>query len=175
MNRYVKRWIPILSGLLLYAAGYGFAQTGAGKAVNAAGAVQASNEAIHVLGTLGQPIVGLTITPSHQISQGFWFMGGTNSISSTNIVAGEILPTLLCTPNPVQGRATIHVTANATERVSLSVHDLLGREVRSLLRSERTNGSTTIPLDADQLPTGHYTIVLTTETSETTFPIRIIR
>lgn len=140
----------------------------------ATGAVHAENSAIALTGTIGQAIVGIIAVPGRSASQGFWLPQTTHLSSTPVAVAGEQRLHLACSPNPVQQTATIRLSTPANTLVSLTLHDLLGREVRLLLSSTPIDGPQSLEINTDQLPNGHYTLVLTDGTNRTTLPLHIL-
>jgi len=67
-------------------------------------------------------------------------------------------------PNPFNGQTIIRFTVSKRSAVTLRLHDMLGREVRTLVRSEHAPGTYDIPLSADRISSGVYYCVLTTAT-----------
>lgn len=59
-------------------------------------------------------------------------------------------------PNPFRGRTTLAYTLQAPERVTLTVYDLLGREVARLVDAPQAAGRHTVVFDADGLAAGLY-------------------
>ncbi len=65
-------------------------------------------------------------------------------------------------PNPVTTSTTIPFTIKKPEHVTLSVYNMLGREVAVLVGEEREMGFHSIPFDASGLASGMYFYVLRT-------------
>lgn len=63
-------------------------------------------------------------------------------------------------PNPFMSSTTIPCTLDRPGTVRLSVRDVLGRELRRIVHTERRAGLQSIPFDADGLPSGIYQCVL---------------
>lgn len=59
-------------------------------------------------------------------------------------------------PNPFSRRTSIPIKLRQTERISLKVHDLLGREIKTIYSNEIDAGSRTIEFDAFELQSGCY-------------------
>ena len=65
-------------------------------------------------------------------------------------------------PNPVAASTNIPFSITKQEHVTLSVHDILGRQVAVLVDEEREMGSHAVPFDATGLASGMYFYVLRT-------------
>jgi len=59
-------------------------------------------------------------------------------------------------PNPFNGKTTIRYQIPQRSFVSLVVHDVLGREVATLVNEEKSAGVFEVPFDASDLPSGIY-------------------
>lgn len=59
-------------------------------------------------------------------------------------------------PNPFNASTTIEFSLPTTTRVQLTLFDLLGNRVRTLLDEERTGGNHSIVVRLEDLPTGFY-------------------
>ncbi len=66
-------------------------------------------------------------------------------------------------PNPFNPSTTIAFTLNKTQRATLSVYDLLGQKVQTLVDGVRPAARYRIPFDASDLASGTYLYVLQTE------------
>ncbi len=66
-------------------------------------------------------------------------------------------------PNPFNPSTTIAFALDKTQYVLLSVHDLLGQEVRVLLDGVQPAGRYHVPFDAGNLASGTYVYVIQTE------------
>lgn len=71
---------------------------------------------------------------------------------------------LLNFPNPFSANTTINFFLSQSEKVSLKVFDLLGREVITLMNAELDGGKHSISFDAENLPAGVYLLKLQTDT-----------
>jgi hypothetical protein len=63
-------------------------------------------------------------------------------------------------PNPFKQSTTINYRLTDDGYVSLKIYDVLGNEVASLVNSNQTKGSYTIPFNANGLPDGMYSYTL---------------
>ena len=59
-------------------------------------------------------------------------------------------------PNPASRRLELHYVAAADGAVRISIHDLLGREVATVLEGSTTAGSHSLRYDAGDLAAGMY-------------------
>ncbi len=66
-------------------------------------------------------------------------------------------------PNPFNPTTTIEFALDKTQRVTLSVYDLLGQEVQVLVNGVRPAARYRVPFDATELASGTYLYVLRTE------------
>ncbi len=66
-------------------------------------------------------------------------------------------------PNPFNPSTTIAFTLNKTQHATLSVYDLLGQKVQTLVDGMRPAARYRIPFDASELASGTYLYVLRTE------------
>ena len=76
--------------------------------------------------------------------------------------------TLKLAPNPMHGRATATLTLREAQAVRIDAFDLLGRRVRALHDGPMAQGITTLPIDAQDLPSGRYLLRIEGTTFGTT-------
>jgi lysophospholipase L1-like esterase len=85
-------------------------------------------------------------------------LGAPTARAAATAHATEGLPAHLdlhpATPNPFAGRTTLRVALPEAGAVRLSVHDVLGREVATLLEGEVAAGEHAVAFDAEGLPSG---------------------
>ena len=65
-------------------------------------------------------------------------------------------------PNPVTSSTTIPFSIERPEHVTLTVHDLLGRQIAVLTDEDRHAGKHSVPFDASELRSGMYVTILRT-------------
>lgn len=63
-------------------------------------------------------------------------------------------------PNPYNPRTTISFSMNRTDHVTLTVHNMLGEQVATLVNETRNPGHYNVPFDAANLPGGLYLYTL---------------
>jgi hypothetical protein len=59
-------------------------------------------------------------------------------------------------PNPFNSSTTIDFNVSKEARVTITLYDLLGNQVRTLVNENKPTGSFSLVLHADDLPTGIY-------------------
>lgn len=142
------------------------------------GAVQAVGTGIAITGTIGQAIIGSVRTQEQRTEQGFWNPVPRSLSVAASPVAGEaplFSLSLQCAPNPVAKLAAIRATVPEGEPATLTLHDLLGREVMRLTRNEQARTTASFTLDASGLENGRYTLVLSAGTARTALQVNIVR
>ncbi len=75
------------------------------------------------------------------------------------IAAGTILHARVA-PNPFNPSATVRFELAAESHVRVTVYDLVGRRISTLLDETRTGGTYEIPLDGSRLASGVYSVVV---------------
>lgn len=77
-------------------------------------------------------------------------------------------------PNPASGRVHIRYRANGLESTVVSLFDVLGREVTSVIPSAGFEGDRSISLDVSGLSTGSYFVVLRTASRSVTRAVTVV-
>ena len=123
------------------------------------GATTTSNGSFKIVGTLGQPAIGLMNTNDHTSLAGFWYTP-LEQATSIEQMEDEGLPRGFRLdqnyPNPFNPMTTLEFALPQRAHVTLKVFDLLGREVSTLVDKELGPGEYTIVFDAEDLPSGVY-------------------
>ncbi len=111
-----------------------------------------------VIGTIGQPIIGVTTGASHAVGQGFWYTFATGVVTTTGNVDAQISGFNLGRnyPNPFNPSTTIPFVVAGASRVRISIHTVYGEEVAVLVDHDLPVGNGTVVFDATTLPTGVY-------------------
>jgi hypothetical protein len=154
------------------------AQTVLFRQVIGSGATAASSPEHLLLGTIGQTIIGRVTSSTHTGALGFWYTyphAYTTSVREEYIAnsfgsAGAIQ----VAPNPVVDETRISVTIPAAGDVTLKVYDNLGRERLTLIDGSRPAGTIALQLNARNLPTGDYVLVLFTGGARSVAPLRVL-
>ena len=77
-------------------------------------------------------------------------------------------------PNPVQSRVTVRYAVPERQEVTIQLHDILGRKVRTLVRSEKT-GRHKHRVDVENLASGVYFLRLQAEGKMRTQKLTLVR
>jgi hypothetical protein len=71
-------------------------------------------------------------------------------------------PTLTISPNPIVNEAAINLQVVETGTYTISVHDVTGRTVSTIVAETSLEAGThTYTLSADRIPSGVYTVLVT--------------
>jgi len=89
------------------------------------------------------------------------YMDNINVQTTTSGVKDlKSLTTFAIQPNPTQSAAEVRFSLDKTESISLMVYNMDGSLVQSLHLGDLPSGDHVAPLDASQLPTGSYRVVM---------------
>jgi hypothetical protein len=115
--------------------------------------------------------------PMHKDSTGYWeadtydwsgFFTPNTAVDEVNeLVPGEF-ELAQNYPNPFNPSTRIEFTLQRAGMVHLAVHDILGREVATLVNRSMLSGSHSVTFDAAQLPSGVYFYTLTSGSASQT-------
>lgn len=78
-------------------------------------------------------------------------------------------------PNPFNPSTKIRFTIPERSMVKISVHDILGREVRVLFNKETDSGTTEVELDGTSLASGNYVVRMTAGTINKSQKITLLK
>ena len=108
--------------------------------------------------TVGQPVIGVAVGPSHIDESGFWYQ--TIELSTSVEPIPNSLPTEFRLeqnyPNPFNPTATIVFAIPKRSSVTLKLLDVLGRERVTLVDARLEPGEYKIFFDGKELSTGMY-------------------
>lgn len=153
MNRF---WLPVICMAALLASNDAGAQTVMlEKAVIAAGGGRASNSAMTLDYTIGQPVTGRA--SSEDLQGGFGFHQGEAtalSVHGPGSVTG--ITGVQVTPNPVTDRVELRIEQAENGRLIVQLYDAAGRLVRDLFDGRNEAGTVVLPVDLAGLPSGTY-------------------
>ena len=96
----------------------------------------------------------------------------TEGIEGGDVFKAELFPV---TPSPVSGVANISFTAPVNSSVKISVLDIAGRVVTTAYDRQVPGGSGSLALDASELNTGIYFVVMQTPESTLTRKMAVVR
>jgi hypothetical protein len=126
------------------------------ESVIGSGGTNASGGSYQLLGTVGQPAIGVTAGGSYINEIGFWYMPGWILTG----VEDEELPLRTFFgqnfPNPFNPVTTLAYGLATPARVTIKVYDVSGREVRTLVDRDMEPGRYHATLDAAGLAGGVY-------------------
>ena len=115
------------------------------------GGANAGNTQVHLVGTLGQPVVGTMYDGTRRHHMGFWSAVSRWVGTAVEPIAEGEVPERVelgaAYPNPFTRSTTIRVGLVEAGRVRLAVYDLLGRQVVVLLEGQRSAGRYAVQWD----------------------------
>lgn len=136
----------------------GVAQYRIQRQVVGTGIVNCSANSHRVIGTVGQPIIGMTTLPqSGTCDQGFWIR-----ISKPTAVEqlGNEIPSqfrlVQLYPNPAASRVSVEFEIQREQVVDLTITDMLGRTVTDSPSEVLTAGRYQSTIEVGSLPDGVY-------------------
>ncbi|MFH1690809.1 MAG: T9SS type A sorting domain-containing protein [Candidatus Eisenbacteria bacterium] len=145
------------------------------ESVIGSGGTNASGGSYQMLGTVGQPVIGVTEGGSYRNEIGFWYMPGWVLTG----VDDEELPLRThfgqSFPNPFNPVTTIAYGLATTAHVTIRVYDVSGREVRTLVDADMEPGRYSETLDAAGLAGGVYFARMTADTYTETMKLVLIK
>ncbi len=146
------------------------------RAVIANGGGMATNGTTTIHYTVGQPVVGVLSGGGITAYLGFWNFpfAMTPTGVEADAGAGSILA-LNVAPNPVTSRGNVGVRLATPGAVEISLYDPTGTRVRKLFQGERPSGDFTVSLDAEDLASGAYYIVVSAPGALLRRPVTVVR
>jgi hypothetical protein len=128
-----------------------------------------------VIGTIGQPLIGVASGGSYINEIGFWYQPGWILTG----VAGDLIPTKYELgqnyPNPFNPVTTFRFGVPREARVTVKLYDVAGREVRTLADDTFGPGYHTVPLYADGMPSGVYFCRMTADSFSATRKLMLLK
>jgi hypothetical protein len=144
------------------------AQIRVASSVVASGGGPASSGGIILSGTIGQAVIGPTVTTTMKAGQGFWYTLDVElppvSVPVTpgggRLAEGAFMQSW---PNPFSREAELEVRIPSSGPVSLKLFDAFGREVSTLIDGDHQEaGVLSVRIDGTTLESGSYTAQLMT-------------
>jgi FlgD Ig-like domain len=138
--------LRILCVLSVLCAAFTIAQTyKCDWSVNGIGGGEMVGSAYKCGATVGQTAAGPITGANYWALIGFWQPEGQTGVREAQWSSGQVLKTRLYAPQPNPSRAAaLRYTLAVAGNVSLSVHDLTGRQVRVLVNSQQKPGRYTV-------------------------------
>lgn len=128
------------------------------KSVFGNGAVTSSNSVIQMIGTVGQPLIGVNKNSSNNEFIGFWYNKNNITVGveqlSNKIPEGFRLEQNY--PNPVSTSTMFEFTLPKSSHVTFDVYNMLGVKVQTLIDEEMNSGTYQIRWNSIHLPNGLY-------------------
>ena len=126
------------------------------SSVIGSGGTSASGGSYSLLGTVGQPAIGVVSGGSYINEIGFWYQPGWILTG----VEDEVVPTRFSFgqnfPNPFNPVTTFRFAVPKAAHVTVTLYDVAGRVVRTLVDDDYAPGYHTVTLSADGLGSGVY-------------------
>ncbi|MBE0642718.1 MAG: T9SS type A sorting domain-containing protein [Bacteroidetes bacterium] len=111
----------------------------------------------HIIGTLGQTLIGVAKNTAHTNNIGFWYSVESVPVGITPETATAVDMQLgQSYPNPAADMTVIPFTLAKGGTVRLTVMNVLGMEIRSVVDGFMEPGSYRVQIDARNLPGGYY-------------------
>jgi hypothetical protein len=152
----MKRLLALAVAAAVLIASVATAQYSIPQSVVGAGGGTMAGASNTLVGTVGQPCIGVVSGPSNVHEIGFWYQPGWILTG----VGDETLPTAYWLgqgyPNPFNPLAQIRFAVPSAGRVRIALYNVAGREARVLLDEEMEPGYHTVAVDAQGLPSGVY-------------------
>lgn len=156
MKRTASRILPAILITILSSSAIR-AQYAVERYVFGIGGIELKNAQNHIVGTLGQTLIGVTSNTANTKKIGFWY--GVHSVP-VGIAQEPTFPDGLSLgqnfPNPVAGMASIPFSCTHGGYVQLSIVNILGEPIRTLVEEEMRPGSYRAAFDATYIPGGVY-------------------
>lgn len=131
-----------------------------------------SDSGLTIIGTIGQPLIGISGNNANTINGGFWSIAG-GIVTSVEKIESESFPKEFRLeqnyPNPFNPATTIIFILPKSSDVTIKIFDLKGREIATLVNEEMQPGEYQIVFEAQDFPSGvyFYRIKTSTEGSST--------
>ncbi len=118
-----------------------------------------------IVGTIGQPVIGITSNSNNIKALGFWHITG-GVVTSVEQISNTI-PTEFRLdqnfPNPFNPTTTIRFALPKRSSVTLKLYDIRGREVATLVDDDLPPGEHKVDFNAKGIASGMYLYRLETE------------
>lgn len=128
-----------------------------------------------LLGTVGQPTIGVTSGGSYVKQIGFWYQPGwivTGVEQETTPVRFQLDQNF---PNPLNPVTTFRFGVPRESRVTIKLYDVAGREVRTLVDGTYGPGFHAVLLNARGLASGVYFCRMTSDTFAETRKLTLLK
>jgi hypothetical protein len=135
-----------------------FAQVKIKQSVFSNGAAVVSNGKHRLAGTLGQAVAGKAKNSTFSSLVGFWYqhIDLFTKVKDTEAGIPKKFQLYQNFPNPFNPTTTIQFALPKKAKVLMTLYDILGREVTTLVSEEREAGIHQVVFDATELSSGIY-------------------
>ena len=118
-----------------------------------------SNSQFRIVGTVGQPAIGIANNGTNNLASGFWSLP-INLITNVEEIPSAVVPREFRLdqnfPNPFNPSTTIQFAVPKNADVTVKLFDLFGREVATLVDEEFASGEYKLLFEAGELASGVY-------------------
>ena len=123
------------------------------------------NGAHQVVGTAGQPAIGIGSAAGAAACSGFWCFGGSRVVAVGPQASDlpKVFALALISSNPTRGRAQFELALPRASQITLSVFDVSGRQIGDPLERRFEAGRHRLTWGKDLRRSGVYFIRLTSE------------
>lgn len=143
---------------ILSLAAAAFGQYQIPQSVVGSGGGMTSGGSWEMLGTVGQPAIGIASNAAYTNEIGFWYQPGW--ILTGVPESGELVPSVFSLeqnqPNPFNPVTTLRFAVPEQSRVTIRLYNVTGREVRTIVNEDLDPGYHTRTLSCTGLPSGVY-------------------
>lgn len=140
------------------------------QVVAAGGTSTATVGSVTLSQTVGESMVKSFTTSSLIISEGFQ-QTNVPSVNTTEFNDEEV--SIVAYPNPVTDQLTLDITTTEPLNLSLTFHDVLGREIKLEKQALRVSSTATEKIDCNGLAAGTYFLKIQDQKSDAVKSIRI--
>jgi hypothetical protein len=167
VSNIVLRLMPII----LILTGNLFGQYSIQHSVIGGGGGSISGGSYSLSGTIGQPLAGTSGNGSNTVSVGFWYAVQSSIVTSVENTGNGIPQEFRLDqnyPNPFNPSTTIRFSLPQSDHVSLTVYDLMGRKIATLIDERMEPGEYSTVFDAAGIASGMYIYRITAGARVTT-------
>lgn len=110
-----------------------------------------------IMGTVGQPAIGVSSGAVNVLESGFWYTPGWIITGVPEDGAGKAVFGLeQNSPNPFNPVTTVRYSVAARSDVRISIYNVAGRCVGTIVNGEKDPGAYVVTFDASDLSSGIY-------------------
>lgn len=121
------------------------------------GAVKVSNSGYTMVGTLGQPVIGVVSNSSNVGYLGYWYsLSIYVGIEDTDELLPRKFELFQNYPNPFNPVTKIKYAIPHSAQVRLEIYNVLGQRISTLVNEDKAPGFYTVDFDASSLASGFY-------------------